>query len=119
MGWLAALRGGGSGVGPREAERLMAGGALLLDVREPSEWRAGHAPAALHVPLGELQTRVTTLPRDRRIVVACRSGGRSARAVALLRRSGLDAVNLTGGMRAWVGFGQALEAEGGGGGRVE
>ena len=48
--------------------------------------------------------------RDRRVVVVCRSGGRSARATALLTRSGYEAVNLNGGMRAWASAGLAVQA---------
>ena len=51
-------------------------GALLLDVREADEWDAGHAPEAVWIPMGDLQTRVDELPRDRRIVAICRAGAR-------------------------------------------
>ncbi|MDO5712284.1 MAG: rhodanese-like domain-containing protein, partial [Micrococcales bacterium] len=54
-----------------------------------------------HIPLGELESRRGELPQERPIVVACRSGARSARAVAFLRGQGYDAFNLTGGMLAW------------------
>ena len=102
MGWLRTLFGTGMGIGPREADGLMRAGALLLDVREPAEWRAGHAPGARHIPLGELQGRLDELPRDQTVVVGCRSGGRSARATSVLTRSGFQALNLNGGMRAWA-----------------
>ena len=110
VGWLGRMFGGGQGIGPREADGLVRAGALLLDVREPGEWRAGHAPGARHIPLGELEGRLGGLPRDRRVVVVCRSGGRSARATALLTRSGYEAVNLNGGMRAWASAGLAVQA---------
>ncbi|HUZ82975.1 MAG TPA: rhodanese-like domain-containing protein, partial [Gaiellaceae bacterium] len=87
------------GVAPREAaRRLERGDAVLLDVREPDEWRAGHAPGALHIPLSELGQRVGELPDATRIVAVCRSGGRSARATESLRRAGLQVDNLDGGM---------------------
>jgi rhodanese-related sulfurtransferase len=73
---------------------------LLLDVREPAEWAAGHAPAAHHQPLGELQP--ATLPAADVIYVICQAGGRSERAVRTLRDAGLDARNVTGGMTAWA-----------------
>jgi rhodanese-related sulfurtransferase len=85
-----------------EAARLTEEGGVLLDVREPDEWAAGHAPAALWIPLGELGARLDELPTDRTIAVVCRSGGRSAAATDALRSSGLDAVNVGGGMRAWA-----------------
>ena len=118
MGWLQKLMGGPTGVGPDEASDLKREGAVLLDVREVDEWKAGHAPGARHVPLGDVASRPDSLPRDRRLVVMCRSGHRSSRATALLVDSGFDAVNLDGGMRAWAGAGLPLEAAGGRKGRV-
>jgi rhodanese-related sulfurtransferase len=70
--------------------------ATVIDVRERDEWQAGHIEGALHVPLAELTARVGELP-DGELVVVCRSGHRSARAVAWLVHTGLDAVNLDGG----------------------
>ena len=118
MRWLERLTGGSSGVGPDEANELQRGGAVLLDVREPDEWNAGHAPGARHVPLGDLPDRLDSLPRDRRVLVVCRSGHRSSQATSLLVRSGLDACNLDGGMRAWATAGLPLEGADGGKGTV-
>jgi rhodanese-related sulfurtransferase len=92
-------------VGARAAKALVDSGALLLDVREPAEWQAEHAPDALLVPMGKVKERQTELPRDRRIVVVCRSGGRSAAVTQSLRAWGFDAVNLAGGMCAWAAAG--------------
>ena len=75
--------------------------AVLLDVREPDEWAAGHAPQAVHIPLGDLDRRRVELPADRPVVCICRSGGRSLRAADLLAGHGFDVHNLNGGMRAW------------------
>ena len=108
MSWLQKALGGGRGVGPQEAHDLVQAGAVLLDVREDSEWRAGHAPGARHIPLGDLDRGIDALPRDREVVVVCRSGGRSARATAILARAGVEAVNLNGGMRAWAAAGLAV-----------
>lgn len=94
-----------SDVDPLEARALVASGAVLVDVREPGEWRAGHADAAMHVPLGSLATSYGALPHDRRLVVVCRSGNRSAKATRALRAAGFDAVNLAGGMSAWLSAG--------------
>jgi rhodanese-related sulfurtransferase len=85
-----------------EAARLVEGGACLLDVREPSEWDAGHSPVAVWIPLGELGARLDEVPTDRTVAVICRSGGRSAAATDALRGSGVDAVNVAGGMKAWA-----------------
>lgn len=100
-------------VGPDEARALTEEGALLLDVREPDEWAAGRAPGAVHVPMGEIEARRGELPTDRRIVAVCRSGARSGRVAEFLRRSGLDAANLEGGMQAWEAAGLPMEADAG------
>jgi DMSO/TMAO reductase YedYZ molybdopterin-dependent catalytic subunit/rhodanese-related sulfurtransferase len=89
-------------VGPRKAAALVEAGALLLDVREPGEWQVGHVAQAWLLPMGQLARHRSDLPQDRRIVVVCRSGGRSAAVAEALRAWGLDAVNLSGGMTAWA-----------------
>jgi rhodanese-related sulfurtransferase len=118
VSWWQKRAGAERAVAPREATHLLDGGAVLLDVREPAEWSAGHAPGATHVPLAQLADHLPQLPRQQRVVVVCRSGYRSARATALLRRSGVDAVNLDGGMRAWAEVGLPVVASGGGPGSV-
>ena len=77
-------------------------GAVLLDVRELDEWEAGHAPQAVHIPLGELVERVGEVPDADRLLVVCHSGGRSARATAWLVANGYAAVNVDGGMVDWA-----------------
>lgn len=77
------------------------GDAVLLDVREIDEWTAGHAPDARWIPLGDLEPRRFELPMNKRIVVICRSGGRSARATDSLIGWGFEAANFQGGMRSW------------------
>jgi adenylyltransferase/sulfurtransferase len=75
---------------------------FLLDVREPVEWEIANLPGAMLIPLGELEERLDEVPRDRKVVVHCKSGGRSARAVGLLRDAGFeDAWNVAGGINAW------------------
>jgi len=77
---------------------------LLLDVREPDEWEIARIDGALLVPLSELERRLEELAgwRDRRVVVHCHHGGRSAHACKLLRQHGFDhAENLQGGIDAW------------------
>ena len=88
-------------------------GAWLLDVREDDEWAAGHAPGAAHIPLGDLGTRATEVPRDTTIYVICRSGGRSARATLALVGSGWDAVNVAGGMQDWAAAGLPMITDSG------
>jgi len=89
-------------VGARAAAALLEAGALLIDVREPSEWQAGHVAQALLLPMGQVARHRSDLPQDRQIVVVCRSGGRSAAVAEALRTWGFDAVNLSGGMTAWA-----------------
>lgn len=89
-------------VDPEEAAAAGTDGTVLLDVREYDEWMTGHAPAATHLPMTSFPERQDELDRNTRYVVVCRSGNRSARVVAWMRRNGFDAVNLTGGMAAWA-----------------
>ena len=90
-----------SDIDVHEAARLVADGALLLDVREDDEWAAGHAPDAVHLPMGEVVDRGGELPTDRVIVCMCRAGGRSASVAAHLAGAGFDVRNTAGGMQAW------------------
>jgi rhodanese-related sulfurtransferase len=117
-GWLGKLFPSRPKVGPRQAWELLGDGAILLDVREDAEWRAGHAPKARHIPLSRLPGRLRDLPPHRTVVTVCRSGARSARAAALLAREGRDVLNLSGGMHAWARAGLPVVASGGGPGRV-
>lgn len=105
-------------VRPAQAADLMARGAVLLDVREPAEWRAGHAPKARHIPLGQLHRRLAELPPGRPVVTVCRAGNRSRRAAQLLAARGRRVYNLAGGMRGWTAAGLPVTAKGGGAGRV-
>jgi rhodanese-related sulfurtransferase len=87
---------------PHEAaERLAAGDADLIDVRERYEWDAGHIEGARHVPVHELAAVAPELDPGRPIVIVCRVGGRSAMATDAFRRAGFDAYNLSGGVVAW------------------
>jgi rhodanese-related sulfurtransferase len=82
-------------------------GVLLVDVREPSEWAEGHAPAAYHQPLGQLVP--ARLPKADSYFVVCRSGNRSAKATKAMVDAGLDAHNVDGGMTAWAQAGLPIE----------
>ena len=84
------------------APRLAAGDVTLVDVRNRSEWEAGHLPHAHHIPLGHLAARLAEIPRDRPIVVQCQSGARSAIAASHLQRLGVvDVHDLLGGFQRW------------------
>ena len=93
-----------------EASRRQSAGALLVDVRQPDEWSAGHAPNAKLIPLGSLASRLAEVPRDREVLLICRSGNRSGSAQRQLLQLGYEQVfNVSGGMHAWAGAGLPIE----------
>jgi hydroxyacylglutathione hydrolase len=97
---------------PREAnERVVAGEAVLVDVREESEWETGRIPTSIHMPLSQMRRRGSRgLPEDKQIVLVCRSGARSALAAAMLSEDDTSkAANLAGGVQAWVREGLPFE----------
>ncbi|MFF4656407.1 rhodanese-like domain-containing protein [Streptomyces sp. NPDC001381] len=94
------------------------GDAVLLDVREPHEWRAGHAPRAVHVPLSSLAAGagLPDVAQARPLVVICRSGNRSLQAADILAARGSEAVDVVGGMKGWAAAGlPVVDARGGNG----
>ncbi len=100
LGYLFFARRGD--VSSAQAHELVEGGALLLDVRTPAEFAAGHLPKAVNVPVQELEQRMTEIgPKDWPIVVYCRSGHRSSRAGGLLKTAGYSAVHDLGAMSSW------------------
>lgn len=86
---------------------------VLVDVREADEWSAGHGPGAIHRSLGSLDppSLAAAFPAGVTVMCLCRSGGRSARAVAILRSAGIDAINVIGGMNAWAAADLPIVAE--------
>lgn len=86
------------------------GDVQVLDVREDREYRRGHVPGALHVPLSELRVRVAGLPRDKRLLVICELGGDSLAAADFLLRNGFpETASVRGGTSAWVRSNRPLE----------
>ncbi len=86
-----------------EAYQKYLDGVFFLDVRTQDEWNDFHLKGSTLIPLDELDSRYTELPKDREIVVVCRSGHRSASAVALLQGKGFtNLASLSGGLQAWV-----------------
>jgi rhodanese-related sulfurtransferase len=86
-----------------EAAELFSAGSFLLDVREQSEWDAGHIDGAVLIPLAELTTRMVEIPADKTILIICRSGNRSAQARDQLRAAGFNQTSsIDGGMNAWI-----------------
>jgi len=96
-----------------EADRLHQAGALVVDVREPSEWASGIVDGAVLISLGDLPDRLDELPRDRDIVVVCRSGNRSAQGRDILLGAGFPSVtSIAGGMTDWIAAGLPVVAPG-------
>lgn len=90
-------------VGPAEAaRRVRAKEAILLDVREPYELRRASVPGALHIPMRELPTRLSELPRESPILVLCHHGSRSQAVADWLAPMGFRAENVAGGIDAWA-----------------
>jgi sulfur-carrier protein adenylyltransferase/sulfurtransferase len=90
---------------PAEVNDLLQSGQdlVLIDVREPYEWSAGHLDEAHHIRLSELAARMSEIPQDRDVVMICRSGSRSEHARQHLAHSGYTRVrNMVGGMMRWA-----------------
>lgn len=109
MQWLKSILSGGSDAPKRavtvsEARARLDGAdaPFLLDVRQQDEFRQGHAPGATLIPLDELDGRLRELPKEREILVICRSGSRSGAATHQLVAAGYQALNVRGGMIAWA-----------------
>ena len=96
---------GARGVGPMQAVAMMnRENAVVVDVRTDKEFEEGHISDALHIPLGLLQNRLGELQAHKNspLIMACRSGARSAQAASQLMKQGFTNVhNLSGGMLAW------------------
>lgn len=88
-----------------DARRRVESGAMLLDVRNPDEWEAGHVEGATWIPMHQIVDRQGELPTDREIVVICKVGGRSAKVAEALVTAGYDAANVAGGAEAWQAAG--------------
>lgn len=89
----------------QEAYQKYQQGVFLLDVREPEEWNEYHVPNTTLIPLGELASRLAELPKDREIVVVCRSGNRSQEGRDILLQAGFNATSMAGGLKTWSSMG--------------
>lgn len=83
-------------------------GANVLDVREPAEYIEGHVPGSVLVPMAQLSSRLTEIPKDGTLYVVCRSGNRSKASSELLTRAGYDAVSVAGGTVGWMQAGHPV-----------
>jgi Rhodanese-related sulfurtransferase len=84
-------------------------GLPVIDVREPGEWRAGHIPGALHLPLAKLTP--DEVPNSGPVLVICRSGSRSMKAAKSLAAAGYEVGNVVGGITAWAAIGGPMETD--------
>ncbi|MGH2699753.1 MAG: rhodanese-like domain-containing protein [Actinomycetota bacterium] len=97
---------------PAETARRMKDGTLVLvDVREPYEWEAGHVPGSTHVEMEALGRRLAEIPEDRPVAFLCLGGGRSGLVASTLKARGYDAYNVEGGFRAWFEAGLPTEPD--------
>jgi rhodanese-related sulfurtransferase len=101
---------GGPQIDVSELDALLARGAVrVLDVREDAEFRSGHVPGAINVPVKRLPDRVGKLKRDKPYAVICASGSRSRGATNLLLDEGfVGTVSVTGGTSAWARSGRPI-----------
>ena len=84
---------------------------VVFDVREPDEYAEAHIPGVTLIPLGEVPDRVAEIPKDKTVILTCRSGNRSGQAATWLRSQGYsDVHNLQGGILAWQKAGLPTEA---------
>jgi len=100
-------------IGPEQLAARLDGAEppLVLDVRRPSEFEAGHVPGSLHIPYGELPRRLGELPWERPIATICKAGARSGLAASILQREGFEAVLhvARGGVGGWEKEGRPVE----------
>ena len=83
---------------------------VVIDVREPWEYNEGHIPGVKLIPLGTLPDRMNEIPKDKTVILTCRSGNRSGQAFRFLREQGFDNVhNMEGGILAWEKQGLPVE----------
>jgi rhodanese-related sulfurtransferase len=81
---------------------------LVVDVREPYEYVAGHLPGAVSMPLATVPVRHQELPRDRTVYLICQAGGRSGQAAMWLAKQGYQVANVDGGTGAWIDAGNRV-----------
>jgi rhodanese-related sulfurtransferase len=108
--FLSKLFAGAPSIDVVELESLLESGSVrVLDVREDHEYRSGHVPGAVHVPLKRLPDRLSKLKKDKPYAVICQSGSRSQRATGILLDGGFEGtVSVRGGTGAWSRSGRPI-----------
>ena len=99
---------------PKDAQKLIEQGALVVDVRTPAEFNEGHIPLAQNISIGDVafEEKINALDKNATYVINCQSGGRSSRATAFMREMGFkNAFNLEGGIMGWMREGMTIEKE--------
>jgi len=103
--WQMLSSGGGDRISPLQATLLLnRDDALMIDVREASEWATGHIPNARHIALGQLEKQIHEIEKykTRPLILSCQTGNRASTACAKLKKQGFEKVfNLAGGVAAW------------------
>jgi rhodanese-related sulfurtransferase len=103
--WPMLKPGGSQSLSPSQATLLMnRENAIVIDVRESSEWNTGHIAGARHIPMPKLQEKLAELEKfkQRPLIICCLSGNRSSVAASTLRKAGFEKVfNLAGGITSW------------------
>jgi rhodanese-related sulfurtransferase len=112
---IASSAGGGASsvlakeVSVDEAYEMYQAGTFVLDVRTQEEWDEYHAPNTTLIPLDQLASRLNELPKDREIVIVCRSGNRSQEGRNILLAAGFNATSMAGGLKEWYAKGYPIE----------
>ena len=99
-------------VSPEDAQTMLGdNNTVFLDVREPNEWNLGHVPGAVHIPRGQMEGKVeASVDRDRRVVIYCAGGSRSALAADTLQNMGYQNVmSMRDGFKGWANSGGEIE----------
>lgn len=103
--WQTMSSSGGNQVSPMQATLLLnREDALVIDVREASEWSAGHIPNSRHIAMSQLEKQIHEIEKfkTRPLIVNCQTGNRSSSACGTLKKHGFEKVyNLAGGIGAW------------------
>lgn len=113
--YLIATAGGGATAGLAnevsvdKAYEMYQSGTFVVDVRTQAEWDEYHAPNTHLIPLDELQSRLSEVPKDQEILVVCRSGNRSQQGRDILLSAGYKATSMAGGLKEWYAKGYPIE----------